>query len=224
MTLTGSTSHGVATAALTVTPAPTGVKLSTVTTRSQCVNDKPAVAVYAVNGEQVAVDIRLTTPFGDKKFTKVAPGAAVYAIFSATDASIVAGSSTAAAYYYANGRGHYQVYTVGYDAIDCAPKPPAYSASTVYTGGEFVTYDGRTFQAQWWTKGETPGATATGAWAEVGAPVTTSQGVFPSWTRSWIYVGGETVVYNGHLWKAKWWTRNQQPGDPYGPWQDLGRV
>jgi chitodextrinase len=29
------------------------------------------------------------------------------------------------------------------------------------------------------------------------------------------------VYHNGQLWQAKWWTQNQEPGDPYGPWEPL---
>jgi len=57
---------------------------------------------------------------------------------------------------------------------------------------------------------------------EQGALVPAAGANVRAWTASWVYTGGETVAYNGHTWKAKWWTRNQQPGDPYGPWQDLG--
>lgn len=43
-----------------------------------------------------------------------------------------------------------------------------------------------------------------------------------AWTESWVYTGGETVAHDGHTWQAKWWTRNQAPGSPHGPWEDLG--
>lgn len=102
------------------------------------------------------------------------------------------------------------------------PAPPAYDAGAVYTGGQYVTYQGKVYYAQWWASGQTPGTSPYGAWAEVGAEVVTPRGTFLTWTNSWTYTGGETVVYNGQLWKAKWWTRNQAPGDPWGPWQNLG--
>jgi chitodextrinase len=53
-------------------------------------------------------------------------------------------------------------------------------------------------------------------------PVTCGTGSHAAWTTSWIYTGGETVHHEGRLWQAKWWTRNQEPGDPYGPWRDRG--
>jgi chitinase len=44
---------------------------------------------------------------------------------------------------------------------------PAWSSSAVYTGGDRVTHNGRTWRAQWWTQGETPGAAD--VWADEGA-------------------------------------------------------
>ncbi|NJP44198.1 glycosyl hydrolase family 18 protein [Actinacidiphila epipremni] len=44
------------------------------------------------------------------------------------------------------------------------------------------------------------------------------------WSSSAIYVGGNTVSYGGHTWKAKWWTTGEVPGTTgeWGVWQDLG--
>lgn len=36
---------------------------------------------------------------------------------------------------------------------------PAYNASTAYTGGSQVVYNGNLYKAQWWTQGETPSPT-----------------------------------------------------------------
>jgi chitodextrinase len=100
--------------------------------------------------------------------------------------------------------------------------PAGWSATKVYVTGDRVLYQGRVFQAQWWTLGDVPGASPWGAWAEFGAPVGCRVGTYATWTPSWIYTGGEVVQYQGRLWQAKWWTRNQAPGGLYGPWQDLG--
>ncbi|MCO5973464.1 carbohydrate-binding protein [Actinoallomurus soli] len=43
---------------------------------------------------------------------------------------------------------------------------PAWSASAVYTGGNLVTYASHTWQARWWTQGETPGKAD--VWADQG--------------------------------------------------------
>jgi chitodextrinase len=100
--------------------------------------------------------------------------------------------------------------------------PVAWSATTVYTTGSLVRHDGRDYEAQWWTRGQAPGVSPWGAWAEVGTPVSCGDDVHLTWTTSWIYTGGEVVHHEGRRWQAKWWTRNQEPGDPYGPWQNLG--
>lgn len=108
--------------------------------------------------------------------------------------------------------------------VVAAPEPPAppWNPRTVYNTGDRVTYGGAVFVAQWWTQNQVPGASPWSAWAEVGAARTCTSGTYPAWTASWIYTGGETVVYNGKLFTAKWWTRNQPPGDQWGPWQPIG--
>lgn len=46
----------------------------------------------------------------------------------------------------------------------------------------------------------------------------------PTWDPSAVYVGGNTVSWQGHSWKAKWWTQGEEPGTTgeWGVWQDLG--
>ncbi|PRZ09427.1 5'-nucleotidase/hypothetical protein [Isoptericola sp. CG 20/1183] len=101
------------------------------------------------------------------------------------------------------------------------PDAPAWESDVVYTAGDRVSHDGRVFEALWWTRGQTPGASPWGAWAEIGTPVETEAGTFPAWTSSQVYVGGETVVHDGERWRARWWTRNQEPGQRHGPWELL---
>ncbi|WP_019983597.1 chitinase [Streptomyces sp. Amel2xE9] len=44
-----------------------------------------------------------------------------------------------------------------------------------------------------------------------------------AWSASTAYTGGSEVSYNGHNWKAKWWTQNETPGaSQWGPWEDEG--
>ncbi|GGK91687.1 ExeM/NucH family extracellular endonuclease [Mangrovihabitans endophyticus] len=43
----------------------------------------------------------------------------------------------------------------------------------------------------------------------------------PAWNASTVYDTGDTVTYHGSTWRALWWTRNQPPGDPYGPWEEI---
>ncbi|GAA5186482.1 hypothetical protein GCM10023322_32820 [Rugosimonospora acidiphila] len=42
-----------------------------------------------------------------------------------------------------------------------------------------------------------------------------------AWKASAVYDSGDLVSYHGAIYLASWWTQNQAPGDPYGPWQEL---
>ncbi|WP_460917206.1 carbohydrate-binding protein [Plantactinospora veratri] len=114
------------------------------------------------------------------------------------------------------------VTTVTFTLVEPKPAAPAWDPKKVYDSGDQVSYNGAIYIAQWWTQNEKPGSTTTGAWREQGVLVPAAGAGVRAWTPSWVYTGGETVAHNGHTWKARWWTRNQQPGDPNGPWQDLG--
>jgi len=50
------------------------------------------------------------------------------------------------------------------------------------------------------------------------APVTPP---VPAWSAAKVYNTGDQVSYQGSTWQALWWTQNQTPGDPYGPWQQM---
>jgi 5'-nucleotidase len=43
----------------------------------------------------------------------------------------------------------------------------------------------------------------------------------PAWKSTTIYNTGDTVTYQGSTWQALWWTQNQKPGDPNGPWMEM---
>jgi arabinogalactan endo-1,4-beta-galactosidase len=44
---------------------------------------------------------------------------------------------------------------------------------------------------------------------------------WPAWDAAEVYVAGDTVSHQGAVFEAMWWTRGQEPGDPYGPWQEI---
>jgi chitinase len=45
----------------------------------------------------------------------------------------------------------------------------------------------------------------------------------PAWSTGVAYVGGQEVTYNGHGWRARWWTYNDVPGaNAQDVWIDLG--
>ena len=43
----------------------------------------------------------------------------------------------------------------------------------------------------------------------------------PAWAASKVYNNGDMVTYLGATWEAMWWTQNQAPGDPNGPWEQI---
>lgn len=43
----------------------------------------------------------------------------------------------------------------------------------------------------------------------------------PNWDAATVYREGDLVTQGGSSWYATWWTQNQEPGDPYGPWQEV---
>lgn len=59
-------------------------------------------------------------------------------------------------------------------------------------------------------------ATSSGADSSSSA---SSGAAYPEWSAEAIYTGGEEVVYNGKIYKAKWWTTNEQPGSA-DVWED----
>ncbi|KES04984.1 chitinase [Streptomyces toyocaensis] len=51
---------------------------------------------------------------------------------------------------------------------DCTA--PVWNAGSVYTGGDTVSHEGRTWRAKWWVTGEEPGTTGEwGVWEDLGA-------------------------------------------------------
>lgn len=106
------------------------------------------------------------------------------------------------------------------EVLEAEPEHPAWDAETVYTGGETVEYDDRLFEALWWTQNQVPGESATSAWSEIGAPTVCESGTYPAWAPSTEFQGGETVVFEGTVYTAQWYSRNQEPGDQWGPWEE----
>ncbi len=91
-----------------------------------------------------------------------------------------------------------------------------WSPVATYGAGDVVLHDGAVWTAGWWTRGDVPGASVHGAWQEV--PPAGADGV-PAWAASRTYGTGDVVVHDGAVWTARWWTRDQAPGDQWGPWE-----
>ena len=83
---------------------------------------------------------------------------------------------------------------------------------------DVALYDGRLFEASWWTRNQTPGETW-GPWQEIAtAPDGTA-----IWTPSRIFDTGDVALYEGVTYRARWWNRNQPPtASPWGPWERIG--
>jgi len=112
---------------------------------------------------------------------------------------------------------------VGVSSADDEHPPAAeeWQHGRAYDSGDVVSFDGVDYLAQWWTT-EQPGTSPWGSWMEQGEPRVCEEGPVNEWTDSQIYTGGEHVVFDGEVFAAKWWTRNQAPSTPWGPWEPLG--
>jgi len=107
---------------------------------------------------------------------------------------------------------------------------PAWSPTVAYVGGQQVSYLGHTWTAKWWTQGDIPGNNSQGVWTDNGAcgsggptgGTGNCAGLF-AWNSTTAYTGGQSVMYNGHKWTAKWWTQGDVPGaNGQNVWTDNG--
>jgi hypothetical protein len=91
----------------------------TVTVQSRCLAGKAYVAVLARNGHTAPVQITVDTPYGERSFPGVAPGANAYQSFATRTASIPAGSVTVRATGPVAGEEVTTVYTATHPGIAC---------------------------------------------------------------------------------------------------------
>lgn len=73
-----------------------------------------------MNLEQVPVDIRLSTPWGEKKVSRVAPGAAVHPAFATGSSAAPASTATVAGYLLQGGVPSYQRRSLPTAAVSCS--------------------------------------------------------------------------------------------------------
>ncbi|MFB1051504.1 lytic polysaccharide monooxygenase [Paraliobacillus sp. JSM ZJ581] len=83
---------------------------------------------------------------------------------------------------------------------------PAWDATKVYQGKDRVTYNGKTYQAKWWTQGDTPGE------ASVWSPISEGNEKILDWNANTVYKNGDLILYDGKTYQAKWWTEGDTPG------------
>ncbi len=100
---------------------------------------------------------------------------------------------------------------------------PAWEPGRGYSGGSVVSYQGREYEAKWWTNQNPAQSTE---WEDLGpcdgggggpGPGTCTA---PAWVPGQGYSGGSVVSYQGREYRAKWWT-NQNPAQST-EWEDLG--
>ena len=118
---------------------------------------------------------------------------------------------------------------------------PSWKSSVAYFGGDKVVYNGKIYQALWWTKGDNPEEQEEfGPWKYIGEASGNADngndnnnnndqqdvGDIPSWNSSIAYFAGDKVVYNGKVYQALWWTKGDNPEeqDELGPWKYIGEA
>lgn len=99
------------------------------------------------------------------------------------------------------------------------PAPAAWSSTVAYNSGDLVTYGGSIWQAQFYTKGDVPGASKKVVWAELA----TAPDGSVEWTATRIFHTGDVVEHNGVTYVAQWWTQGDVPGASIKkqPWKPL---
>lgn len=104
-----------------------------------------------------------------------------------------------------------------------------------YDVDEKVVWQGVVYEAKWWTAGDPPDAIVDNDWDSpwrvlgpilddeppLPPPVTLPPNTFPTWNIDAIYYAGDRVELDGLGYKAKWWTRGDNPtADPDNEWEN----
>jgi chitin-binding protein len=94
-----------------------------------------------------------------------------------------------------------------------ASMQPAFNASTVYTGGEFVSYSGLIYRAKWWTVDVAPDVT--NAFELI-------SDVRLDYSESTTFVEGAEAIFQGGVYRANWWTLGASPVTNPEVWSLIG--
>ncbi|KAF8887966.1 glycoside hydrolase superfamily [Gymnopilus junonius] len=94
----------------------------------------------------------------------------------------------------------------------------ASSSSVPTTAKTSTTISSSTTKSSTTTKSTTTSSSA----SPTATPGSGSCAGVASWSSGVAYQGGAQVVYNSHLWTAKWWSENDTPGGSAGDWTDDG--
>lgn len=121
---------------------------------------------------------------------------------------------------------------------------PIWRTGRAYEADAKVVWQGRVYQAKWWTQGNQPDAPVKNTWETPWrylGPVLESDreavrnstpapdGERPRWAGETVYVAGDEVEHDGSAFRAKWWTQGDlpqaDPDQPYDhPWEYLGEI
>jgi chitodextrinase len=90
---------------------------------------------------------------------------------------------------------------------------PAFNSSTVYTGGEIVSFSGLVYSAKWWTVDVAPDAT--NAFELV-------SDIRLDYSDSTIFLEGAESIFQGDVYRANWWTLGSSPTASPDVWSLVG--
>lgn len=89
---------------------------------------------------------------------------------------------------------------------------PAWEAKTYAQAGTQVVYNGTVYKNKWYTSAsETPGSSDVWAYVQTCGGDVTFCG-FAEWMATKVYNTGDQVYYSQKIYRAKWWTQNNTPG------------
>ena len=123
---------------------------------------------------------------------------------------------------------------------DPATSPyPIWRESKTYSAGDEVVWHHRVYEAKWHTQGAFPDAPVDHlwdtAWRYLGPILSTdvttgnTSSTLSTWNADQVYLEGSTVLHDGLVYKAKWYTQADTPTtDPQSlgnlPWQVIGKA
>ncbi len=129
-------------------------------------------------------------------------------------------------------------------AIDPELSPyPRWRETKAYEQGSKIVWQGRVYEAKWWSENEVPDAPVENDWdspwrylgpltqADVDlamARAAEETGTWPRWQSEAVYVAGDEVEHDERLYRASWWTQGDtpdfDPDQPFDhPWEYLGQ-
>ena len=83
-----------------------------------------------------------------------------------------------------------------------------YVSGKAYHRGDIVVFNGKTYRAKWWTRGENPETSQVWELVDDGNQIAAPA----AWSPFKIYTAGMQVTYKGRVYEAKWWTIGLAPG------------